>query len=283
MGNLRLGEKIMKKSIFPLIALLVFGISSTSMGDISFPEVHLNDGLSHTISDGIYGNSDVRLDQYVANTPGTHVDVVTGGDVYYLNAYHTSTVTMTGGHVAVLSALENSTINMVNGTATYLVSANYAGLSVSGGAVTDITAYDESITTLSGGSVSRNLMAVSNGIIYLEGHYFTVNGHVLENGDKLSDFVPFSASQHDYHGTITGTLADKSALNNNFRILNTGYYAGTYAGDADIVITIVPCEYALVGDIDDNCKVDLADLALMAANWMLDCYANPSDPACISK
>ena len=57
------------------------------------------------------------------------------------------------------------------------------------------------------------------------------------------------------------------------------------------------CQYNLIGDIDDNCKVDLRDLALIydqwlttytfsdvvdtAENWVIDCDAQPPNPACV--
>ena len=57
------------------------------------------------------------------------------------------------------------------------------------------------------------------------------------------------------------------------------------------------CLHKPIGDIDDNCRVDLADLALIcdqwlttyffsnvvdtAENWLIDCDAEPSNPACV--
>jgi hypothetical protein len=43
------------------------------------------------------------------------------------------------------------------------------------------------------------------------------------------------------------------------------------------------CQYVLTGDLNDDCRVNLADLAVMAENWLIDCNLNPSDPACIPK
>jgi predicted RNase H-related nuclease YkuK (DUF458 family) len=43
------------------------------------------------------------------------------------------------------------------------------------------------------------------------------------------------------------------------------------------------CQYVLLGDVNSDCKVDFYDFALMAANWLIDCNINPSDPACIPK
>lgn len=44
------------------------------------------------------------------------------------------------------------------------------------------------------------------------------------------------------------------------------------------------CHYKLAGDLDDNCKVDLFDIALLVANWLTDCELTPGDdPACVLK
>jgi len=41
------------------------------------------------------------------------------------------------------------------------------------------------------------------------------------------------------------------------------------------------CEYNLTGDLNDDCKVDFSDFALMASHWLIDCDLNPENPACI--
>jgi hypothetical protein len=43
------------------------------------------------------------------------------------------------------------------------------------------------------------------------------------------------------------------------------------------------CEYVLAGDMNDDCKFDFHDFALMAMNWLIDCDVTPGDPACVSK
>ncbi|MBC8379524.1 MAG: hypothetical protein H8E62_10140 [Planctomycetes bacterium] len=43
-----------------------------------------------------------------------------------------------------------------------------------------------------------------------------------------------------------------------------------------------PCPYEIAGDLDNNCRVNLADVALLAANWLVDCIDDPTDPACIT-
>ena len=43
------------------------------------------------------------------------------------------------------------------------------------------------------------------------------------------------------------------------------------------------CLYRLAGDLNDDCKVDLADLAILARHWLMDCLMMPDDPACVAK
>jgi DNA-binding beta-propeller fold protein YncE len=43
------------------------------------------------------------------------------------------------------------------------------------------------------------------------------------------------------------------------------------------------CQYVLAGDLNDDCKVDFFDFAVMASNWLVDCDATPGNPACVPK
>jgi len=43
------------------------------------------------------------------------------------------------------------------------------------------------------------------------------------------------------------------------------------------------CDFVLPGDMNDDCRVDFSDFAVMAENWLIDCTANPSSPACVPK
>lgn len=43
------------------------------------------------------------------------------------------------------------------------------------------------------------------------------------------------------------------------------------------------CRYTLSGDMNDDCKVNLLDFAMVARNWLIDCNLNPTDPACTHK
>jgi hypothetical protein len=43
------------------------------------------------------------------------------------------------------------------------------------------------------------------------------------------------------------------------------------------------CGYLIAGDLNNDCRVDLHDFAVMAANWLIDCNQTPGDPACVPK
>jgi hypothetical protein len=43
------------------------------------------------------------------------------------------------------------------------------------------------------------------------------------------------------------------------------------------------CQFALAGDLNDDCGVDFRDFAIVAENWLIYCYTNPSDPACVPR
>ena len=48
--------------------------------------------------------------------------------------------------------------------------------------------------------------------------------------------------------------------------------------------TIVPiCEYVLSGDLNNDCRVDFLDFAIMASNWLINCTTDPGNPQCVHK
>jgi hypothetical protein len=58
------------------------------------------------------------------------------------------------------------------------------------------------------------------------------------------------------------------------------------AGGSDVYLIKLSsdvCQYVLFGDVNSDCRFNFYDFALMAANWLIDCNINPSDPACIPK
>jgi len=62
------------------------------------------------------------------------------------------------------------------------------------------------------------------------------------------------------------------------------YWYGSDSSPAPPVLRVTfGCLYAIVGDLNDDCKVNFFDFAMMAGNWLVDCSINPSDPACVPK
>ena len=78
------------------------------------------------------------------------------------------------------------------------------------------------------------------------------------------------------------TLRYANDINNSGWIVGSGRNPqGEY--HAFLLVPKPPCLYRLAGDLSDDCRVDFADLAVMAANWLVDCAAVPTDPACVPK
>ncbi|KKM21947.1 hypothetical protein LCGC14_1630320 [marine sediment metagenome] len=153
---------------------------------------------------------------------------------------------------------------------------------MSGGLVTQLAADDNSIVSMSGGEALFQISASVNGIIYLDGTGFAVDETPLVEGDKLSNYgALIENGDYDYYdGRITGTLADGTALDTQFRVYNAGQYAGT----ADIIIGTPPvpvCHYKLMYDLNNDCRADLADLALLSQVWLIDCSVDPGHAECI--
>jgi len=112
--------------------------------------------------------------------------------------------------------------------------------------------------------------------------YFDTDYHVVWNVDAVAD---------TYSLTINGAvLCDNSVFGVDLSSLYGFAYFSNYSTIGNqlidnVKITEVPetCFYVVTGDLNDDCKVNLADFAMMAANWLIDCNANPSDPACVPK
>jgi len=58
-------------------------------------------------------------------------------------------------------------------------------------------------------------------------------------------------------------------------------YFTTISAGWDHNLGLKGCLYELIGDINNDCRFDLLDFALMAANWLIDCVADPFNPACV--
>ena len=185
----------------------------------------IEDGASHLVNNDIYQDKDVFLDFYIANIPGTHLEIVDGGLIGYdVRAFNNSEVKVSGGSIAVdLWGFGNSTIT------------------INGGLIgDDILAYDSSTVTVNGGLIGGELDAYDSGIIYLCGLDFSVDGVPLNFGDSLRNYGTLNLKGDGWRsGIITGTLQDGSALNSEFLIEETT--------TANIIIIPEPATLLLFG------------------------------------
>lgn len=213
-------------------------ITSASMSDV----VYIDDGAIHTISD--YRDDSIRLDFTIANEPGTHINLVNRGSINSCFLYNNSTIAMDGGVVeSNLRAYDSSFVEINSGTTESLLVSDNASATINGGIIGSITAsynanaivkngtifdltsissgttninggsflWDVSVglsakIKITGGSIGRYLIVNHEGIIYLDGTDFEVNGQALSYGDKVSDFVAYTPAAIGYYdGVITGT------------------------------------------------------------------------------
>lgn len=262
--------------------MLILIISKAGSADT----IKLNDGLLHVLNDNSYQQDTIYLDLENASSPGTRVDLIEGGKAEVIIGRGNSNIFLNGGDVGrTLQSYENSSILVNKGTvgdhlsafddssiivndilldggflaadnatATIngghmigLQSASCSNVTINGGTFDlDVYVNQNGNVTVTGGSIGRYLDVSNDGIIYLDGTGFELDGQTLSYGDKLSDFaelvVPIYGSPY-YTGIITGTLSDKSNLNNQFYIYNTG----SFEGIADIVIIPEPATITFLG------------------------------------
>jgi len=58
---------------------------------------------------------------------------------------------------------------------------------------------------------------------------------------------------------------------------------GGGAGQSYLILSDYGCDYALAGDVNDDCRIDLLDFAIITSDWLLDCRITPVDPRCVPK
>jgi hypothetical protein len=234
-----------------LVMVTILALNSIAIGAYDF-----NDGGSHTV-DGTLPESPFPSGFNVTNN--THVNVVAGGiSQFTVNVFDTSSLTMTGGLVQTsINGNDDSVINLIDGNVTgSFVARENAIMNMSGGTIGfNLYAQGSSSLTYSGGSVGSDVRAYEDGQLYLDGTGFTAyssaypGGVALSNGDELFSygvFVDNSGIANDYYGgTVTGTMADSTVINLNFKINRFGLYDDG-SPIANIVITPEPMTLTLL-------------------------------------
>jgi len=206
----------------------------------------LNDNMTHDL------NSAVGGDVYVYNS--TTANLLTGGEISGgLEADDTSTVNVSGGSIGDdLEAWTNSMVNVSGGTigddlwayhnSTVTVSGGTIGddlaaynnseMTVSGGSIEyDLWANDNSTVTVSGGSIGGYLAAYSNSTVTIFGTFDIFGYGIYADGDLLDE------------ATLTGTLADGTAFNNQVYI----YQSATVTLAAPATAVPEPSSIAMFG------------------------------------
>jgi len=128
-------------------------------------------------------------------------------------------------------------------------------------------------------------------------------GYQYSSAISINNAGQIVGEAEDTEGNYRATLFDPTGAGNNIDlnilidpasgwmlisasdINNSGWIVGqgiNPQGESHAFL-LVPCRYKLAGDLNDDCKVDFADFALMAANWLVDCREDPTNPACVPK
>ena len=100
---------------------------------------------------------------------------------------------------------------------------------------------------------------------------------VWTNSDETSNWLARSLS---VAGSYAGQSIRVSLESSTDETYNTNFFFDSLSLNAVIGTT---CEYVLAGDMNDDCKVDFRDLAVLAKNWLIDCDVTPEDPNCVPK
>jgi hypothetical protein len=118
------------------------------------------------------------------------------------------------------------------------------------------------------------------------------------NTDLVFDDMDYDIVRYEYVWKVNGTQVRtitsavcSDAIPRNIAVAGDLITCTVTPGDGkengpgaqiSCVVREADCQHRLSGDLDGNCRVDLTDFSIMAFNWLMDCYENPSNPECIS-
>ncbi len=233
-----------------------------------------------TITDGsvendskAYNNSKVTISGgYVKylGAYGSSQTGISGGEMNTFSGYNNAKIAVSGGAVDSLSASQNSQVEVSNGSVGSLYGQHYSKITISGGSVNSLSASDESQVIISDGYVGdlhvddiaqitisagsiNSLYASNNGTITLHGNNF-----------RVADGVSFVGNEVIGTGSLIGRWLDGTSF---IITIAENYETATILAVSEPFIEPV-CTEPIVGDLNDDCRVDFVDLARMAENWM---------------
>lgn len=197
------------------VLLLFFILAITTYGD-----VYYDDAQSHVISNKMSGT--VYLDSKINSNPGTTIELVENGDIFFLKSYNYSSVINNGGTIFSVETYNQSTLIINSGSIGWRAAVN-----------------DNSELHIYGGDLGEWINAYDSGIIYLYGSNFTINGTILQSGDSLRDYAELDYWGDYYHDFISGIW-------NNGTPFFTGFNIERIT-DADIIVIPEPATMLLLG------------------------------------
>ena len=236
-------RSILLGSLLALVLILIVP-KSTIMAD----DVYWDDGGSHTINDDTYRADWVYLDYYTANDPGTHADLVDGGEVGILGAYNNATITMTGGWADYISCYGNSNMTVTGGL-TGVSAHDTSTINISGGDIGAV-AWDNSIINIYDGANVSSAGATDYGHIYIYGgiidrassvydSIIDIYGGTINNSINACDNAVVNVYGYDLFLTSSGGSAGYGTL---IGYLQDGSPIDVYLGNSEtyLHINLVP-------------------------------------------
>jgi hypothetical protein len=99
-----------------------------------------------------------------------------------------------------------------------------------------------------------------------------------------NDFVAIGAgNQHSLAIKKDGSIVGWGDNTYQQSLSPTGFGFDVIAVGMHHNLAIRKCNFTLVGDLNDDCKTDFYDLAIVTNTWLIDCYTEPTHADCIPK
>ncbi len=276
----------------------------------------MHDGLvqqdiqaSHTATVYMFGGS---VQQNIQATNSAIVTIDGGSVLNEVQILKGATVTLNSGSIAGINGSRDSSFYIYGGSiSTGIVATDRTYVEIYGGSIgTALNVEDDAFVYIYGGDFS-----VDGGATLLpDGYYLSAAGPVLTLEGVLKDGSPFSTvydmtliTYGDIFLTVISVpdVVDMSQVNAISTLTDEGYTGGTITeqyngivaagsvisqnpvagttatpGSAvDLIVSIGPC--LLLYDTNDDCVIDIKDIANIASVWLIDCNITPTNAACI--